>query len=64
MEKKTFKMDLTSNFAKRRYRELQNKSFDKLSQKQRDFVVDMYHFEEELTERMLENETESFLWGY
>ena len=47
MEKETkFKQDFTSDYAKKRYKELQNKPIEKLNHFQRSFMVDMYHYEE------------------
>lgn len=47
MEKETkFKQDFTSDYAKKRYKELQNKPIEKLNHFQRSFMIDMYHYEE------------------
>lgn len=53
MEKeKTFKKDYTSKFAKQRYKELQNKPYENLTDEQRSFMYNMY-LEEEAQAGML-----------
>ena len=39
-------IDYQSNFAKKRYKELQNKKPQNLTKKEKDFVRYMYHIEE------------------
>lgn len=43
---KSMKQDYYSDYAKRRYEELQNKPPEKLTEKEKEFIVAMYHIEE------------------